>query len=424
MEIIKIDYFSIFSGVAGFEKGIEQAYENYCSNRRQRTSEGQLSSERTGSQIRNGASSVNDRESSTLLSCVGFSEIDKRAIEIYRYHYPEHKNYGNANFIIADELPDFNLLVAGFPCQSFSIAGKRQGFLDIRGTLFFEIARILETKKPRNFLLENVKGLFSHDSGRTFRTIIQTLTDIGYCVEWDCLNSKFYGVPQNRERVFLVGHFGGIPEREIFPLAETNGTSSQLGGEIIRLNNPAHSNKRIYSSDGVSPSLDTAQGGQRQPKILDWNGSRNESDMSLREHDDGIVRALKQSQSGTSTIGVEVPRATKRGFETAEEGDSINLAVMGSKTRRGRVGKSVRQTLDTGAQQYTLSKNRIRRLTPVEFERLQGFPDYWSKYGINEKGKKVPMSDAARYRCLGNAVSVPVIEAIILKMIEAGRFTK
>jgi hypothetical protein len=107
--------------------------------------------------------------------CIGFSEIDKYAVQVYKSHFINHHNYGNATSIIASELPDFDLLVGGFPCQAFSIAGKRRGFDDTRGTLFFDVARILKEKRPRFFILENVKGLLSHDNGRTFKVIIATL---------------------------------------------------------------------------------------------------------------------------------------------------------------------------------------------------------------------------------------------------------
>ena len=137
--------------------------------------------------------------------CIGYSEIDKYAIQIYEKHF-NHKNYGSITDINAAELPDFDLICGGFPCQSFSIAGKRRGFDDTRGTLFFDICRIIKKKQPRLILLENVKGLLSHDQGRTFRTIITKIDELGYDCQWQVLNSKNFGVPQNRERVFIIGH--------------------------------------------------------------------------------------------------------------------------------------------------------------------------------------------------------------------------
>lgn len=161
-------YFSMFTGIGGFEYGIQKVLSN--------------------------------------AECVGYSEIDKYAIQTYERHFPEHKNYGDATKIKADELPDFDMLCGGFPCQAFSIAGKRRGFEDTRGTLFFDVARIIEVKRPKIVFLENVKGLLNHNKGETFRVIIQTLSELGYDVQWMVLNSKFFGVPQNRERVFIIGY--------------------------------------------------------------------------------------------------------------------------------------------------------------------------------------------------------------------------
>ena len=168
----KMKYLSLFSGIGGFEYGIQQS------------------------------------KYSEHFECIGFSEIDKYAKSIYIRHFPEHKDLGDATKIRTENLPDFDFLVGGFPCQAFSVAGKRRGFDDTRGTLFFEIARILKDKRPRYFLLENVKGLLSHDKGKTFQTILKVLSDLGYVVQWTLLNSKDFQVPQRRERVFIEGYFG------------------------------------------------------------------------------------------------------------------------------------------------------------------------------------------------------------------------
>jgi len=364
-------YFSTFSGIGGFELGIHQAYKDHLNKR-----------------------NFNDGNITKLLQCVGFSEIDKYAIQTYQKHFPEHKNYGDITKINEKELPDFDLLVGGFPCQSFSIAGKRKGFEDTRGTMFFELARILRAKQPRLFVFENVKGLLSHDNGQTFTTIITALDELGYDIQWQVLNSKNHGVPQNRERVFIIGHLRGTSRPEVFPfIGEPEEDTRRTGQEvsytidanyhkgtntitkgrrqIIQINQPKHSNDRVYAVDGLSPTLNTMQGGNRQPFV-------------------------------------NIPEATKIGYTEATIGDSINLSVMGSSTRRGRVGKQVAQTLDTGMQQHTLTEDmRIRRLTPTECERLQGFPDGWTE-GV---------SDTQRYKMCGNAVTVNVIKDIFERII-------
>jgi len=363
--------------------------------------------------------------------CIGFSEIDKYAIYIYNKNFEEVTNYGDATTINEKRLPDFDILCGGFPCQSFSIAGKRKGFKDTRGTLFFDICRIIKHKRPRFLLLENVKGLLSHDEGKTFETIIRSLDELGYDAQWVVLNSKNFGVPQNRERVFIIGYLREECRQKILPFRKTcevlddreretqrqvqtasciNERLYKMGRDdnyIKQLNNPVHSTNRLYSTDGLARSLRANACGK------------------------GAKTGLYQ---------IKVPEATKQGFAIAEEGDSINLSVPNSTTRRGRVGKGLAQTLDTGMQQYTVipvltpdrpvkrqngrrfkedgddmftltgqDKHRvcldkvIRRLTPTECERLQGFPDKWTE-GI---------SDSQRYKCLGNAVTVNVIEYLI-----------
>jgi DNA-cytosine methyltransferase len=187
-----MNYFSMFSGIGGFELGIQN----------------------TGT-----------------TDCVGYSELDKHAVQIYRKHFPKHRNFGDATAIVPSEIPSFDLLTAGFPCQSFSIAGKRQGFEDTRGTLFYEIARIASVKRPKLLFLENVKGLLSHDNGQTFGTILSTLSDLGYVLEWQILNSKDYGVPQNRERVFIVGQRKDAGQIPVFPLEYDK---RRIGYEITR----------------------------------------------------------------------------------------------------------------------------------------------------------------------------------------------
>ena len=300
--------------------------------------------------------------------CIGFSEIDKYAIATYQKHFPKHKNYGDITKIKEDELPAFDLLVGGFPCQAFSIAGKRRGFSETRGTLIFDVLRILEDKRPARVLLENVKGLLSHDGGRTFRTIITSLAELGYAVEWQVLNAKNFGVPQNRERVFIVGHLGGFGGRQVFPLG--------ADGEL-------HPEQESSQSTCLKSPL------------------RSQGDKAMID----ITKNVSDAQ-GAKTGLYEIPEATKQGFAVAEEGDSINLSVINSKTRRGRVGKGIAQTIDTGMHQHTIDKTRIRRLTPTECERLMGLPDGWTE----------GHSDTQRYKLCGNGVVVDVVREVIKKM--------
>lgn len=160
----------------------------------------------------------------------------------------------DARTIEPERMPDFDLLCAGFPCQAFSIAGKREGFADARGTLFFEIARLLKAKRPQYFILENVPGLLSHDKGRTFCTILSTLSQLGYHVEWKVLNSKDFGVPQARKRVYIVGYLDFRCAGKILPEPETNGAA------LIQIR-AGSQGKRVYSPKGLSCTLTSQAGG-------------------------------------------------------------------------------------------------------------------------------------------------------------------
>jgi DNA (cytosine-5)-methyltransferase 1 len=393
-------YFSLFSGIGGFELGIHNAYvetanrtKNGRSEATKKTRGGKGYKKSEGVGPKGGwAGEYNHGSGSRQKSftCVGYSEIDKYATKIYQKHFRDHKNYGDITKIKPNKLPDFDLLVGGFPCQAFSIAGKRKGFKDTRGTLFFDIARILRSKKPKLFLLENVKGLLSHDNGSTFKTIIATLTKLGYDVQWQVLNSKNFGVPQNRERVFIVGHLRGTARPKVFPFTENNSEDIVL---------PTITTRVTADSNGTYV-------GKRSPRQIIGGSQGN------RVYDPNGISVTLASQAGglgakTGLYAVRIKEATKKGFTEAKVGQSINLAVPNSKTRRGRVS-DIAQTLDTGMQQHTLTPDmKIRRLTPKECERLQGFPDGWTE-GI---------SDTQRYKCLGNAVTVNAVQAIMQKLI-------
>lgn len=207
----EIRYFSMFTGVGGFELGI--------SNK-------QFTEKLQDRQGRNGDINEGERDvcpaNISTFRCVGFSEIDKYASELLIRRFPNIPNFGDCTKINPSELPDFDMLCGGFPCQSFSIAGKRRGFEDTRGTMFFEVARILEVKRPKIVFLENVKGLLNHNKGETFKVILETLDELGYETQWMVLNSKFFGVPQNRERVFIIGSLRGERRPEILPFGESN----------------------------------------------------------------------------------------------------------------------------------------------------------------------------------------------------------
>lgn len=316
--------------------------------------------------------------------CIGFCEIDKFARASYK---AIHDTKGEIELhditTVSDEfiqsIGHVHVICGGFPCQAFSIAGNRRGFEDTRGTLFFEIARFASILKPRILFLENVKGLLNHDKGRTFETILQTLDELGYNVEWQVLNSKDFGVPQNRERVFIVGHLRGEGGRKVFPIdgqVKNINCVRQIGNLIQTSSYGGNPHRgRVYSLKGISPSLNCMGGGGREPKI-------------------------------------RIKEATKKGYAEATIGDSVNLSHPNSKTRRGRVGKQIANTLLTGEEQGVVMYDfRIRKLTPKECWRLQGFPDW-----AFERAAKVN-SNSQLYKQAGNSVTVNVIEAIARRLV-------
>ena len=321
--------------------------------------------------------------------CVGYCEIDKYARSSYQ---AIHNTEGEIDFKDITEVTDeefrelrgkVDIICGGFPCQAFSIAGNQLGFEDARGTLFYEIARAAEQIKPRYLFLENVRNLLSHDKGKTFERMLKILDELGYDAEWQVLNSKNFGVPQNRERVFIIGHLRGERTSRVFPIR----------GENKEFN--------------FEPKI----------KVLGNTKTPNGSSIGTRSivHDpNGIVGALTATDYKESKQiaiqdrhGVLVREATKQGYAVADVGDSINFSHPNSKTRRGRVGKNIANTLLTSDEQgVVLSDYKIRKLTPRECWRLQGFPDW-----AFDKAQEVN-SNSQLYKQAGNSVTVNVIEEI------------
>ena len=344
--------------------------------------------------------------------CVGHCEIDKYADASYRAIHDireEERYYPDARAIDPNDLPDFDLLCGGFPCQAFSNAGRRRGFADARGTLFFEIARLAEAKRPRYLLAENVPGLLSHDHGKTFAVILSTLGDLGYHVEWAVLNSKHFGVPQSRKRVFLICYLDPRCAGKILPVPGGHGEAliQLLGGS---------QGYRVYDPKGVACTQTAGGGGQGVKTGLYLIPPPEAAFVDLcagEPRRTGSARCLT-ARYGQTTLSYHraersgvllVKEGTKKGYQQALIGDSVDLAYPGSKTRAGRVGKRVAH--DIAALQGIVERGgRIRRLMPRECLRLQGFDD-------NQIDKILAInSDAQAYKQAGNSVTVHVIEAI------------
>ncbi|WP_050096611.1 DNA cytosine methyltransferase [Streptococcus pneumoniae] len=352
--------------------------------------------------------------------CIGFCEIDKFARESYK---AIHDTKGEIELhditAVSDEsirgIGSVDIICGGFPCQAFSIAGNRRGFEDTRGTLFFEIARFASILRPKYLFLENVKGLLNHENGVTFETIISTLDELGYNVEWQVLNSKNFGVPQNRERVFIIGHLRRERTRRFFPLSGKNqSTSNQSVMKIGNINPSGNGmNGEVYQADGLAPTLTTNKGeGQKiaikSNTIKQFGGLQpNFYQCGVVYETDGIAPTIRAYQGGNLEPKIRVKEATKQGYQEAEIGDSVNLSHPNSKTRRGRVGKQIANTLLTGESQGVVEPDfRIRKLTPRECWRLQGFPDW-----AFDKAQEVN-SNSQLYKQAGNSVTVNVISAI------------
>ena len=346
--------------------------------------------------------------------CVGHCEIDKYADASYRAIHDigkEERYYPDAREIDPGDLPDFDLLCGGFPCQAFSLAGRRKGFEDARGTLFFEIARLAQAKRPSYLLLENVPGLLSHDGGRTFSAILAALNDLGYFVEWTVLNSKHFGVPQSRRRLFIICYLDPRCAGKILPVFGTNGKAL-----VQILNGPQGS--RVYDTEGVACTQTASAGGMGGKTGLYLVQPAHASFVDLcagepRQTKDARCITARYGQTTLSNHRAErsgvllIKEATKKGYKEALPGDTVDLGYAGSNTRRGRVGHDIAHTLETSCIQGIVQRGgRIRRLMPRECLRLQGFEDAQIDkiLAIN--------SDAQAYKQAGNSVTVNVIEAI------------
>jgi DNA (cytosine-5)-methyltransferase 1 len=332
--------------------------------------------------------------------CVGHCEIDKYADASYRAIHQiekEEKYYPDARKIDPNDLPEFDLLCGGFPCQAFSTAGRRRGFDDARGTLFFEIARLAQARRPAYLLLENVPGLLSHDQGRTFSTILATLNDLGYRVEWCVLNSKHFGVPQSRRRLFLICYLDPRCAGKILPVFGTGGKAliQVLGGP---------QGSRVYDSAGVACTQTAGAGGIGGKTGLYYVGRHDDLKQAETVHHRNTEASKPESEHSDVLL---IKEATKRGYKEALPGDSVDLSYSGSNTRRGRVGSDIAHTLDTSISQGIVTGNgKIRYLMPRECLRLQGFAE-------DQIDRLLAItSNAQAYKQAGNSVTVNVIEAI------------
>ena len=357
--------------------------------------------------------------------CVWSCDNNPNANEIHTRHF------GSDNHITEDirevdprSIPDHDILTAGFPCPSFSIAGSGKGFKDTRGTLFFEIARIAEAKRPALLLLENVLGLLSNDEGQTFATILEILGRLGYWIEWQVLSTHWFGLPQSRRRVFIIGHHGGEPRRTIFPIPRTGST------HIRRANRPAQiaclpgrddQAARIYDPRGTAVTIKARAGGDGAKTGFYLILQKNQRDEYRIKNKVGTITQIMGGKQSPFIIPVLTPERNEkrqhgRRFKDPGEPmftmttmDSHGVVILDSQGTKGTSDNKFRiyndkfPTLTASRHKDTfklLTIRGIRKLTETECERLQGFPDGWTK----------GYSYSKRIERLGNAVTVDVIE--------------
>lgn len=385
--------------------------------------------------------------------CVFASEIDKKACETYRSNFG-HTPHGDIRDV--DNLPPFDFLLAGFPCQTFSYAGKHRGFGDTRGTLFFEVARLLEKHRPQAFLLENVRGLTTHDQGRTLQTILQSLRDLGYSVQYVLLNSSHFSVPQNRVRIYIVGILNDeikLSLRSDVGAADSHKFRSALTqGSLFTSPYPYRTVRDILQNDVDDQYICTPEFVTMLKKVVGDNTEKLHGYRLIDYRGGKSIHSWELGLKGVCTpdeinfMNLLIANRRKKKFGTHQDGKSLTLdqiktfytspnitTVTNSLLEKGYLrcieGKynpvcgnmsfEVFKFLDPDSISITLTAsdaNRlgivhngiIRRITPRECARLQGFPDSYC----------LPKNSRNSYKQLGNAVSVPVVKAVIQDIFE------
>jgi DNA (cytosine-5)-methyltransferase 1 len=289
--------------------------------------------------------------------CVFSSEIDEHAKEVYKLNFGDTP-FGDITKIDENQIPNHNVLVAGFPCQPFSIAGEKKGFCDTRGTMFFEIERIIKGKKPKAVVLENVKHFKNHDKGNTLKTVILSLENLGYTVSWQVLNAKDFGVAQNRERTIIIASLNGIK----FDFSKLK------------------KQKPIFIKD-----------------ILEKNGDFE----YLKENEYTIIDNPKVQKSGLIFVGYRNKKIRTKGIKE----NTINLSRVHKQPNRIYDSNGTHPTLssqESSGRYFIYHNNRVRKLTLKECFRLMGFPDNFKLFG----------SKAKLYNRIGNSIVVPLVKKI------------
>lgn len=376
---------------------------------------------------------------------VGWCEIDKFAQKAYRtlYETGGEQFYENIRNIDTTRLADFDLLVGGFPCQPFSVAGKRLGTADSRGDLFFELARIIKAKRPRYFLLENVPGLLGISQWSTYQKILETLSELGYCVEWLVHDSSGFGVPQSRRRVYIAGCLGADCSGKILAFGKSDEENSRKIRQLIG----GSQGQRVYSPDGLAVTQCSGSGGMGGKTglyLIDMNfppnftenarciTARQDSGVSSHKGEHSAVFCdLNENPQITDTArclhtryDLGVSSGTHRGERSGVLEEAPRAILNPFKETIRQNGRRIKNpdepmfTLTVTDRHGVVHKGRIRRLMPVERWRLQGF-----ETAQFEKVAATGMSDAQLYKQAGNAVTVNVVEEIAKNLIKFDKET-
>lgn len=425
---MKLKFIDLFAGMGGIRKGLELAA----------------------------------IEKGITTECVFTSEIKPAAIKVLKQNHPDETINGDITKIEAKDIPDFDILLGGFPCQAFSTAGQRRGFADTRGTLFFDVARIIKEKQPKGFILENVEGLVSHDKGRTFMTIINTLNEIGYSANYRILNSKDFGIAQERKRIYIVGinkKYNKTVNLDYFDrnisvlkdILETNMPTStspfiknllshfsveELYGKSIKDKRGGEDNIHSWelgikgeTSKKEQLFLNTLMRERRKKKWAEMIGIEWMDGMALNKeqiktfyHDDDLDNILEHL-TNLGYLKYEYPK--KKVTITTEEGVTTSSREYDTTKQKGynivsgKLSFEVNKILDPNSiaptlvamdmsKLYVPDNGGIRKLTHKEGLRLFGYPEDF-KFDVTEK---------EGYDLLGNTVVVSVIKAVATRLLE------